>query len=84
MAANPVIRLGSKRAHIETTVLGQHKKKSSRTALQPQGVVRSLPNVLWAWLPPTPPGVASTGHDNCPWTNHAPRCRSLLPHSPFV
>jgi hypothetical protein len=32
MAANPIIRLGSKRAHTETTVLGQLKKSQQNCA----------------------------------------------------
>ena len=40
MAANPIIRLGGKRAHTETTVLGQLKKKSA----EPRSCLGELPH----------------------------------------
>jgi hypothetical protein len=48
MAANPTIRLRSNRAHTETTVLGQLKKKQQNRAPVPVRAARSLRNVLWA------------------------------------
>jgi hypothetical protein len=40
MAANPTIRLRSNRAHTETTVLGQLKKKTA----EPRSCLRELPD----------------------------------------